>query len=1054
MTEEVRGLPLEEYSKSVPPGWKPHQHSYPLRLYLEKLRLWLRVVDMDQGAIGPTVVGRLKGAAYRVAMKIRSTRQDGTQLTGDAAVAAPAEAETRDPNTGEVVQAASPSGLQLVLDALQAAYGEEEQDVQGLALDRFYNLWRGNGNLADYCTAFKIRYETAEEKAGLSINSVGLTHLFLSHDGLHPKFIDDIYLKVDGDRSLFGRIYNLVMRTAKQHMQHSDESDGNILMADTEPDHEGPTIEYFTDCNGFWYIYDHDIQASYYLDVAEEECCLWEAESWQYWDGASTNQDYLAWYESEEYDEYIADWDDDEEDTPGDDLDGTDVLLGFRSRRKGKGKGKGKGKKGKSGKSSGYPYRQKGYGKGKGSGKGFGKGKKGKGLSFKGGKSKGKGKGQETDSESPVSLLQQPVEEPQQAFKGASKGSHGCEECGSRWHVKKDCPTFKRKQKQVRFAALSSPFDETGPGLEPGSSSAGLDPGRNSSVPQSSFYDVSSLMHSSGRESGQQHSHVSALNLLESTADTVPAIGSGAQHFRLDLEDTPPRRGQMLSASDDVLLLHRQRSPIATSPGGTPLPGAFLVHGVLPVAGQPEVDKMFHNYHMVRGAKRYGFLIDEGASSGLAGTDTVREYHEAKVPCSDEHTIQDCEGHFTGINGEPVPGLGNLTQNALISNIKVQWSGAMIGGEGSYCPFLLPLPPLIEHRAILLHGLFDNGDGALIICPQYGSRVCVVRALLTDSGHYLLPTDRPKEQVADEPALAAIVVDALGHLMSSLAALTGQGSAHCSEADSGSAPVHVPPTQAVVQPELDQSRSFTAESHFLNKDQSQDNCQSQDHCHGQCSDNCSTNQSQHTVRTGTARSGQRAKTSMIQDWGGIPYTEDCFPGDFTDEEKKFYHGRYKHIPEEFYTQTGLQVVTPENLSKWCEAHKHLNIRWALQEQCSGSGRLSAEAHFQGLAVLFPVDFRYGWNLKNKRHRQLLQDLPATLRPIVKYSAPDCRLWTSVSNGHPDRERLENDRRDEKPYLEWIHEDNRKQASLGLGFVNENGLASQIWTQSPLSQITP
>ena len=145
------------------------------------------------------------------------------------------------------------------------------------------------------------------------------------------------------------------MRTAKQHMQHSDESEGNLLLVDTENDYVEPTIEYFTDCNGCWYIYDHGIQAAYYLDVAEEEDCLWEADSWQYWGGASTEQDYLAWYESEEYDE---DWDDDYEDIPGDDLDGTDVLLGFRSRRKGKGKGKGKGKKGKYGKSSGYPHRQ------------------------------------------------------------------------------------------------------------------------------------------------------------------------------------------------------------------------------------------------------------------------------------------------------------------------------------------------------------------------------------------------------------------------------------------------------------------------------------------------------------------------------------------------------------------------------------------------------------------------------------------------------------------------------------------------------------------------
>ena len=101
-------------------------------------------------------------------------------------------------------------------------------------MDRFYNLWRGNGSLADYCTAFRMRYETAEEKAGLNMNPVGLSHLFLTHANLHPKFIDDIYLKVDGDRTSFGRIYNIVMRTAKQHMQHPDESEGNLLMVDAE----------------------------------------------------------------------------------------------------------------------------------------------------------------------------------------------------------------------------------------------------------------------------------------------------------------------------------------------------------------------------------------------------------------------------------------------------------------------------------------------------------------------------------------------------------------------------------------------------------------------------------------------------------------------------------------------------------------------------------------------------------------------------------------------------------------------------------------------------
>ena len=56
---------------------------------------------MDSGAVGPTVVGRLKGAAYRVAMKIRAHRQNGDVLTGDAAICAPAQDASVDATTGD-----------------------------------------------------------------------------------------------------------------------------------------------------------------------------------------------------------------------------------------------------------------------------------------------------------------------------------------------------------------------------------------------------------------------------------------------------------------------------------------------------------------------------------------------------------------------------------------------------------------------------------------------------------------------------------------------------------------------------------------------------------------------------------------------------------------------------------------------------------------------------------------------------------------------------------------------------------------------------------------
>ena len=96
MAADGRGIPLDEYTKATPPGWKPHMQDYSLRLYLEKLRLWLRTTDIgtgDPAKVGPTVVGRLRGAAYRVVMKMRIPRQDGRILVGDEAIAALTEAE-------------------------------------------------------------------------------------------------------------------------------------------------------------------------------------------------------------------------------------------------------------------------------------------------------------------------------------------------------------------------------------------------------------------------------------------------------------------------------------------------------------------------------------------------------------------------------------------------------------------------------------------------------------------------------------------------------------------------------------------------------------------------------------------------------------------------------------------------------------------------------------------------------------------------------------------------------------------------------------------------
>ena len=71
----TRHMALEEYNKNTPPGWEPHNPAYTLRQYNERLELWGHYnntpgQEMPSNQIGPTIVGRLKGAAYPLANKI------------------------------------------------------------------------------------------------------------------------------------------------------------------------------------------------------------------------------------------------------------------------------------------------------------------------------------------------------------------------------------------------------------------------------------------------------------------------------------------------------------------------------------------------------------------------------------------------------------------------------------------------------------------------------------------------------------------------------------------------------------------------------------------------------------------------------------------------------------------------------------------------------------------------------------------------------------------------------------------------------------------------
>ena len=135
---------------------------------------------------------------------------------------------------------------------------------------------------------------------------------------------------------------------------------------------------------------------------------------------------------------------------------------------------------------------------------------------------------------------------------------------------------------------------------------------------------------------------------------------------------------------------------------------------------------------------------------------------------------------FVGIDAESVYSLGPLRQVVQIAHLQVRWHGGLIGNNGSHCPFLLPLPPLIEYWTFMLHGMFDTGDGIVNLLANISNasvqnELHIARLLLTDSGRYLLPVDCSGDQTDEESDLAIICTDAFMKVTDSLKQLLGPG---------------------------------------------------------------------------------------------------------------------------------------------------------------------------------------------------------------------------------------------------------------------------------------
>ena len=101
-------------------GWDPAMAaSYPLKTYLERVKVWYRLWDGPGGSVGPLLAGRLRGRAQAIAMNLRLPTPHGGMDIGDAALIRLPVDRVEGPPTGEVMQHPIPSGAQALLSALE-----------------------------------------------------------------------------------------------------------------------------------------------------------------------------------------------------------------------------------------------------------------------------------------------------------------------------------------------------------------------------------------------------------------------------------------------------------------------------------------------------------------------------------------------------------------------------------------------------------------------------------------------------------------------------------------------------------------------------------------------------------------------------------------------------------------------------------------------------------------------------------------------------------------------------------------------------------------------
>ena len=974
-----------DFTKHVPPGWRPGLSWYPYKTYKQRLKLWKVITSAAQNEIGPLVVSRLEGEPFETGIKLEVFR-NGQKFVGEEALVLPAILEERD-LAGQVIVPAQKAGVTHLFDILDQLHLIHDDDEADAKLDAFFDMRRGSRTLVQYMADFREKFHDAEVGSGLQMNPGTKTHLLFKHSGLHPKRIADIKLQFGGDTKRYEEIYSMLLRIAKNEVAEGS----NNFFADDDLIHNlygTDDAEDVDDEDDFW-CYNAAEEAWFVYDWEHQWCrteCYYDRGGNWHDDGTT------AYYAGMEDDD---DYDDDEQ-----------VL--WNSKPSGVGPtGKGKNRFGGKGK---FRRRRKGRG----------------GFSFRPkGKSKGKGKfrgKQFFDDSRPDSELfgkkgGSGKWKPNSSTYGPSAGaSHQkeCGICGSKWHGAEDCPVEKTKRQQLAMTPPSSAGTRSrGHGLL-SSTDSPVHPGMGSSSPPVSPRSTASswIVHGPESQHALSDSQPTLSPSTQAVMDPWGPLGNGPNR---DINAEVERQ------------IARARRLFLTSVFTTETP-----------------DQCFTGYHEVRGRRRYGLIVDPGASKGLMGTETLREYVTAVLKphqLASSIVVQESSTTFSGINGEVDPSAGAAELPMLIPELPGSvFCTDLIGGAGSRCPGLLSLMTFMNLYGSLLCNIFENGDGVVIFCETDSTgkftNVVFIRVLPTNSGHYLLPTDRSYSQqqlVSEQRLLRKKVND----YMTAVMKLT----AWCKPLEHQS--LH---TDSETRENGRQCGDITLSPTSLQSDSSTKTSLT----HPIPRPPPGLTKSPVTALAATTCS---TILSFYRAWSKLPgqrWTgEELLPPHLSKDKASQLHRDYKAMPEEFYTRTELPVITPENIDDYVDLLKR-SPRANFQERCSGSSRLSLFALLIGMMCLFPVDYRYGWDMSKLEHQNKLNEL-REIGIDVTYWAPTCRPWSKSSiRQNPQTRELA--RQQERPFLGWMSQDCQRARQLGDDALLENPGDSELFREPTIAEL--